>query len=131
MPDTSLGSTPKRNMSAVDAEHDQVDMAMVDGWEKAGTPILWRLIISPDDHDRIDLGDHIREVAAGMERDLGTKLEWTAIDHHPADHRDHVHLLIRGIRDDGKELILDRDYVTRGIKELSQSIIERDHRSRL
>jgi hypothetical protein len=48
-----------------------------------------------------------------------------------ADHHDHVHLLIRGIRDDGKELILDRDYVTRGIKELSQSIIERDHRSRL
>jgi hypothetical protein len=50
-----------------DAEHDQVDMlAMVDGWQKAGTPILWRLIISPDDHDRIDLRDHIREVAAGI-----------------------------------------------------------------
>ena len=115
-----------------DAGHDQVDMiGIVDRWQKEGTPLMWRVIISPDDHDRIDLREHIREVVAGMERDLGTKLEWTAIDHHPADHHDHVHLLIRGIRDDGKELILDRDYVTHGIKELSQSIIERDLGPRL
>jgi type IV secretory pathway VirD2 relaxase len=30
-----------------------------------------------------------------MERDLGTRLEWVAIDHYNTDHP-HVHLLVHG-----------------------------------
>jgi hypothetical protein len=33
-------------------------------------------------------------------------------------------LLIRGVRDDGRTLTLDRDYVRRGIRELSKELIE-------
>jgi type IV secretory pathway VirD2 relaxase len=110
-----------------DADHDRVNMErIVDSWQRDSTPLMWSVIISPDDCDRIDLRQHLRELVAGMEQDLGTRLEWTAIDHHPPTGNDHVHLLIRGTRDDGKELSLDRDYVMRGIRELSQSIIERD-----
>ena len=65
-----------------------------------------------------------------MERDLGTRLEWVAIDHHNTDDA-HVHLLIRGVRDDGQVLTLDRDYVRRGIRELSQELIERELGPRL
>jgi type IV secretory pathway VirD2 relaxase len=60
-----------------------------------------------------------------MERDLGTRLEWVAIDHHNTDDA-HVHLLIRGVRDDGQVLTLDRDYLMHGIRELSQELIERE-----
>ncbi len=59
-----------------------------------------------------------------------TKLEWLAIDHHNTDD-EHVHLLIRGVRDDGSTLTLDRDYVRRGIRELSEELIERELGPRL
>jgi hypothetical protein len=108
-----------------DADHDQVDIvAIAARWQGEGDPLLWRFIISPD--DQIDLKQHIRDLTAQMERDLGTKLEWTAIDHHPETENHHVHVLVRGIRDDGRELKLDRDYIATGIRELSQSLIERE-----
>jgi type IV secretory pathway VirD2 relaxase len=110
-----------------DADHERVSMErIVDRWQSDGTPLMWSVIISPDDCQQIDLRQHVRELMAAMEQDLGTKLEWTAIDHHPPTEHDHIHLLIRGIRDDGQELKLDRDYVMSGIRDLSQSIIERE-----
>ncbi|MBV9481551.1 MAG: relaxase/mobilization nuclease domain-containing protein [Acidobacteria bacterium] len=119
--------TPGARGIGFDAEHDQIDMvAIVDAWQKQDDPLLWRFIISPDDADRIDLREHVRELAANMERDLGTRLEWTAIDHHPETENHHVHMLVRGVRDDGRELELDRDYIATGIRDLSQSLIERD-----
>jgi len=108
-----------------DANHDQVDIvAIADRWQREGDPLLWRFIISPDDD--VDLKQHIRDVAAQMERDLGTRLEWIAMDHHPQTENDHVHMFVRGIRDDGQELKLDRDYIASGIRELSQSLIEKE-----
>jgi hypothetical protein len=108
-----------------DANHDEVDMVALAGrWQREGDPLLWRFIISPD--DQIDLKQHVRDLIAQMERDLGTRLEWTAIDHHPETENHHVHVLLRGIRDDGRELKLDRDYIASGIRELSQSLIEKE-----
>ncbi len=89
---------------------------------------MWSLIISPEDGERIDLRQHARDLVAGMERDLGTRLEWVAIDHHNTDDA-HIHLLIRGVRDDGQVLTLDRDYVRQGLRELSQELIERRART--
>jgi type IV secretory pathway VirD2 relaxase len=118
--------TPGAPGIGFNAEHDQVDIVpIVDGWQKAGDPLLWRFIVSPDDIDRIDPREHARELVAAMERDLGTKLEWVAIDHHPETENDHVHIFIRGVRDHGQELKLDRDYIASGIRDLSQSLIER------
>jgi type IV secretory pathway VirD2 relaxase len=117
--------TPGQHGIGFDADHDQIDIeAIADSWQKAGDPLLWRFIISPEDSDRIDLREHARELAAAMERDLGTKLEWIAIDHHPDDEDDHVHLFIRGVRDNGQELKLDRDYISHGIRDISQSLVE-------
>ena len=108
------------------AASDSVDMAaVVREWERAGDQLMWSFILSPEDVERIDLRGHVREFAAGMERDLGSALEWVAIDHHNTDDA-HVHLLVRGVRDDGRVLTLDRDYVRRGLRELSQEIIERE-----
>jgi type IV secretory pathway VirD2 relaxase len=66
-----------------------------------------------------------------MEKDLGTKLTWVAVEHANTDHR-HVHIILRGVRDtvdrNGKAITLqlDREYVSRGIREISEGLIERE-----
>src|SRR5712692_3294251 len=113
-----------------DAAREDLDLvATVNEWER-NDGLMWSFIVSPEDADRIDLRQHVRELVAGMERDLGTRLEWVAIDHHNTDD-EHVHLLIRGVRDDGRPLTLDRDYVGRGIRKLSEELIERELGPRL
>ncbi len=113
-----------------DSEREGLDtVAVVREWER-GDELMWSLIISPEDAERIDLRQHARDLVAGMERDTGTRFEWVGIDHHNTDDA-HIHLLIRGIREDGQVLTLDRDYIRRGIRELSQELIERELGPRL
>ena len=108
-----------------DSTRDGVDIVdTVRSWEKSDE-LMWSFIISPDDAKQIDLQQHSRRLIEAMERDLGTHLEWVAIDHHNTDH-DHVHMVVRGVRDDGRVLTLDRDYVRSAIREISQHIVERE-----
>ena len=60
-----------------------------------------------------------------MECDLDTKLQWIAIDHHNTDDA-HVHLLVRGVRDDGRSLQIDREYLKLGMRARSQEIATRE-----
>ena len=48
-------------------------------------------------------------------RDLGTRLDWVAIDHWNTEHP-HVHVLVRGRADDGKDLVISRDYISVGLR---------------
>ncbi len=113
-----------------DAEREGIDLvATVRGWEQSDE-LLWRFIVSPEDAERLNLRDHVRDLTAIMERDLGTKLEWVAIDHHNTDDA-HVHLLVRGVRDDGHKLEIDRDYLRAGIRTRSQEITTRELGPRL
>ena len=108
-----------------DREREDLDMAAtVRAWERTDG-LVWSVIISPEDAERMNLRQHVRDLTAAMERDLGTELEWVAIDHNNTDDK-HVHLLVRGVRDDGRELMLDRDYISRGIRELSRELAERE-----
>jgi type IV secretory pathway VirD2 relaxase len=108
-----------------DGTREDLDMAtIVREWERRDE-IVWSFIISPEDANRIDLRRHARDFVAAMERDLGTQLEWVAIDHHNTDD-EHLHLLIRGVRDDGRTLTLDRDYVREALRELSRELLERE-----
>ena len=95
-----------------DAARGDIDMvARVREWEKAGDQRMWRVIVSPEDADRIDLKEHVRSLVREMETDLATRLEWVAIDHNNTDNP-HAHLLLRGVDDRGKSLMIDREYVT-------------------
>lgn len=77
----------------------------------------FRFIISPEDAAKLDdLRTFTRELMRDAERDLGTKLDWIAVDHWNTDNP-HVHLLIRGVADDGKDLVISRAYITRGFRE--------------
>jgi type IV secretory pathway VirD2 relaxase len=108
-----------------DARSEGLDIAAtVREWERVDE-VMWSFIVSPEDADRMNLRGHVRDLVAAVERDLGTGLEWIAIDHHNTDDT-HVHLLIRGVREDGKVLTLDRDYVSRGIREISRELAERE-----
>ena len=63
-----------------------------------------------------------------MERDLGTKLDWIAVDHYKTDNP-HLHVLIRGKAEDGRDLVISRDYISRGIRARAQDrvIVESNH----
>src|SRR5690606_26023766 len=56
-----------------------------------------------------------------MERDLGVELEWVAVDHHNTDNP-HSHVILRGARRDGVELLLPREYVAHGLREAARDV---------
>ena len=77
----------------------------------------FRFIVSPEDAPAMDdLQNFTRELMADAERDLGTKLDWVAVDHWNTDNP-HVHILIRGRAEDGKDLVISRDYISRGFRD--------------
>jgi type IV secretory pathway VirD2 relaxase len=83
----------------------------------------FRIIVSPDDGDQLsDLKPFVRDLMQQMERDLETKLDWVAVDHHNTGHP-HAHVLIRGKDDQGDDLIMARDYVTHGIRQRANELL--------
>jgi type IV secretory pathway VirD2 relaxase len=76
----------------------------------------FRIIVSPEDGERLaDLKPFVRDLMQDMERDLETKLDWVAVDHYNTGHP-HSHIIIRGKAEDGKDLIIAKDYITHGIR---------------
>jgi type IV secretory pathway VirD2 relaxase len=77
----------------------------------------FRFIISPEDAAEIgDLRTFTRELMSDVARDLGTKLDWIAVDHWNTDNP-HIHVLIRGRAEDGQDLVISRDYISRGFRD--------------
>jgi len=80
----------------------------------------FRFIVAPEDGDRLaDLRSFTRDVMSQMETDLGTKLDWVAVDHFNTGHP-HSHVVIRGKDDLGKDLIIAQDYITDGVRLRAQ-----------
>ena len=76
----------------------------------------FRFIVSPEDAMQMDdLRAFTREFMADMARDLGTDLDWVAVDHWNTDNP-HIHVLVRGVDDTGADLIIDRDYIREGMR---------------
>ena len=77
----------------------------------------FRFIISPEDAAELgDLRTFTRELMSDVARDLGTKLDWIAVDHWNTDNP-HIHVLIRGRAEDGQDLVISRDYISRGFRD--------------
>lgn len=76
----------------------------------------FRFIVSPEDAPRMaDLKTFTRTLMKEAERDLGTKLDWVAVDHWNTDNP-HIHVLVRGKLSNGKDLVISRDYISRGFR---------------
>src|SRR3546814_14310567 len=52
---------------------------------------------------------------ADMAKDLETRLDWIAVEHWNTDNP-HIHILVRGVADDGQDLIVDRGYMSEGLR---------------
>jgi type IV secretory pathway VirD2 relaxase len=94
---------------------DQADM---EAFEERGRDDRhqFRFIVSPEDAEQLDdLRTYTRHLMSWMEADLGTRLDWVAVDHWNTDNP-HTHIVLRGKDDTGKDLIIARDYIAEGMR---------------
>ena len=77
----------------------------------------FRLIVSPEDAEQLDdLRTYTRHLMGRMEADLGSRLDWVAVNHWNTNNP-HTHIILRGKDDTGKDLIISQAYITRGMRE--------------
>lgn len=84
----------------------------------------FRFIVSPEDASQMaDLKGFTRDLMGQAEHDLGSKLEWVAVDHWNTDNP-HVHVLVRGVADDGRDLVIARDYIAQGLRARAEALVD-------
>lgn len=92
----------------------------------AGDRHQFRFIVSPEDGQHYeDLKSLTRRLMQDAEKDLDTRLEWVAVDHYNTGHP-HTHVIVRGVDDRGKDLVIARDYISRGIAARASDIVSLD-----
>jgi len=101
-------------------------------WQAARDQRLWKIIISPEFGERVDLTRLTRDLMARVEQDLGKSLEWVAVAHFNTEHP-HVHVALRGLGGDRQPVHLNRDYVKQGIRLIAEDLCTRQlgHRTAL
>src|SRR3569623_1560049 len=86
----------------------------------------FRFIVSAEDGSEYpDLKPYIRRLMTQMETDLGTKLDWVAVDHFNTAHP-HTHIMLRGVDDTGQNLIIAREFIAHGIRERAAELVTLD-----
>ncbi|MGY3362820.1 type IV secretory pathway VirD2 relaxase [Bradyrhizobium sp. GM0.4] len=86
----------------------------------------FRFIVSPEDAaDMAELKGFARELVGQMEKDLGTKLDWVDVDHWNTQHP-HVHIIVRGVAEDGQDLVISRDYIKEGMRARAQDLVTQE-----
>jgi len=101
------------------------DEADLDAFELRGRDDRhqFRLIVSPEDAGELgDLRRYTRHLMQRMEADLGTSLDWVAVDHWNTDNP-HTHVVLRGKDDMGRDLIISRDYIAHGMRERAAGLV--------
>lgn len=84
----------------------------------------FRFIISPEHGERLELKAYVREVMARVAADLGEPdLTWAATCHYDTD-QPHAHVLVRGRRGDGRDLVIPRDYIGYGFRARAQEVAQ-------
>ena len=82
----------------------------------------FRFIVSPEDAEQLDdLRTYTRHLISRMEADLGTRLDWVAVDHWNTDNP-HTHIVLRGKDDTGKDLVIARDYIAEGMRNRASEL---------
>jgi hypothetical protein len=89
-------------------------------WQSAGDRRMFKLILSPEFGDRLDLPQLTREFMMRMQDRTGAPLEWVAVVHNNTEHP-HVHIAIRGVAAE-QELRLDRDLIRNGLREEAERL---------
>ncbi|WFP65643.1 relaxase/mobilization nuclease RlxS [Mesorhizobium sp. WSM4904] len=107
------------------ADKDRVDgRAFLDHAD--GDRHQFRFIVAAEDgigYD--DLKLLTRRLMAQMEEDLGTKLDWVAVDHFNTGHP-HTHIIVRGKDDRDENLVIAREYISSGLRERAAELVSLD-----
>ena len=132
--------------NGVDVDGRDFVQRSVESFDGRGDPYQFRIILSPEDgaelsrHNAhfVDLDDGpddghgapnlrrtTRALMAQVEADLGTRLDWVAVDHFDTAHP-HTHVLVRGVTHDGKGLNIAGEYIGRGIRGRLEEKITRE-----
>ena len=83
----------------------------------------FRFIVSPEDATEMaDLRAFTRDLMRRAEQDLGSRLDWVAVDHWNTDNP-HIHVLARGVVEDGADLVISRDYISRGLRGRAEQLV--------
>jgi len=106
------------------------DQDRIDGRDfldrQAGDRHQFRFIVSPEDGAEYqELKGLTRRLMAQMEKDLGTKLDWVAVDHFNTGHP-HTHIVLRGKTDLGADLVIAPEYLTSGLRERAAELVSVD-----
>jgi type IV secretory pathway VirD2 relaxase len=92
----------------------------------AGDRHQFRFIVSAEDGAEYpDLKPYVRRLMAQVEQDLGTRLDWVAVDHFNTEHP-HTHIVLRGVDDSGQNLIIAREYLSHGLRERASELVTLD-----
>lgn len=103
------------------------DAEGIDGGTRAATWAKsdkrhFRIILAPEEGERLrDLTGYTREVMARAEAELGTRFSWVAVNHHDTGHA-HTHIILRGRRANGQDLILPRDFIRHRMREVARDV---------
>lgn len=90
--------------------------------EGMGDRHQFRIIVSPEEAGEIEsLNGFTRDLMAAAEKDLGTRLDWVAVNHHDTDHP-HVHIVLRGRAEDGKDLVIAKSYISHGFRRRAEDL---------
>lgn len=86
----------------------------------------FRIIVSAEDGAEYEsLKPLTRRLMARVEEDLGTRLDWVAVDHYNTGHP-HTHIIVRGKDERGADLVIARDYISHGLRERASELVDLD-----
>ena len=108
-----------------DAGEDRADPSAF-GARCDGDRHHFRFIVSPEDGAELqDLKGFTRDLMRAAEKDLGTGLDWVAVEHWNTAHP-HVHILVRGVTDRSDDLVISRDYIAQGLRARASDLVTRE-----
>ncbi len=82
----------------------------------------FRFIVSPEDANSLDdLPTFTRHLMERVSSDLGTRLDWVAVDHWNTDNP-HTHIVLSGKDESGRDLVIARDYIAHGMRERASGL---------
>jgi type IV secretory pathway VirD2 relaxase len=86
----------------------------------------FRFIVAAEDGvEYEDFKPLVRRLMEQAEKDIGTRLDWVAVDHFNTGHP-HSHILVRGKDELGKDLIIAREYITHGLRQRAAELVNLD-----
>jgi hypothetical protein len=85
-------------------------------------PHQFRIVVQVPAHPALDRTRYIALVMAQMEQDFKRPLDWMAAHHYDTEHP-HTHIVLRGRDRDGKDLYMERHYLTHGLRTRAAEVL--------